>query len=488
MEHRFQENWHQRTGPFGGTMTQATPARRRIVPLACIALAASLISPLAGALPADGAVAPVSVTRAAPPAAPPTLGAAAAAPELTAASPPDPAHPFSDPIYSPFRVKARVSCVRTNCPGPFHDYWAIDFVDTDHSTFDPIYAPGAGIFHIGALMGRDTCSPAGTVSAGTWVWIDHGAGRATRFHHLYEVTAREGQLVTPATMIGRMGHNGNGPGCERTNYMHMEYRANGVGGTRLPPRLMLACAQNGRVSMPSSLGYATWDEVPTNLRPGTKPDIFTPTATNDCLATSPGANTPNRPPVAGRGGPLSATVSWGVVPAGVDQTLVTIERWSPSLRRYSTPVSRTVIGRASSTRFTGLLKGRTYRFRVTEHNGAGFSAWSAYVSATATAGVPQVTRARAVSTTRTTIQYSWWMPGNNGATITRFQVARRCMVRGSWTTWGYTRVPARVNGHWNQHYNWTRMPRGRTCEVRVRAVNSVGSGPWSTPRRATTRR
>ena len=73
---------------------------------------------------------------------------AAAAPMRTAASPPSAAHPFSDPIYSPFRTPVRVSCVRTNCPGPYHGYWAIDFIDLDSSTFDPLYAAGAGIFHI----------------------------------------------------------------------------------------------------------------------------------------------------------------------------------------------------------------------------------------------------------------------------------------------------------------------------------------------------
>ena len=468
-------------------MTHSAVSRgpRRIVPLAFIAVAATLIS-LAGAFTTDVAVAAVT-------AAPKTATApAVAAPALTAASPPSAAHPFSDPIWSPFREPVRVNCVRANCPGPYHAFWAIDFIDTKYSTFDPLYATGAGIFHIGEVMGPDECTATGKVLYGTWVWIDHGGSRTTLYTHLYDVLATEGQLVTPATMIGHMGHNGNNAPCTN-NYIHMEYRVNGIRGTRLAPPAMLTCTENGRVSMPSSLGYATWDQVPTNQNPktGLNPNVFTPLATNDCLATSTGAATPNRPPVAGRPEPASATVSWGVVPAGVDHTLVTIRQWSPSLRRYSAPVNRTVTGRASSTSFTGLLVGRAYRFGVAEHNAAGYSAWSASVKVTPGRTTPLAPRApRALSTTRTSIRYAWLLPPKNGTgTITRFQVARRCLVRGHWTGWAYTRVSAHVkSGGWNLHYNWTRMPRGRTCQVTVRAVNSAGSGLWSTRSRATTRR
>jgi cellulose 1,4-beta-cellobiosidase len=274
----------------------------------------------------------------------------------------------------------------------------------------------------------------------------------------------------------------------------MEYRVHGVGGTRVEPSIMLTCTANGRVSMPSSLGYAAWDLVPTNQDPkkpiDNKPNIYTPAASNACLATSVGAATPNRPAATGARGPASATIRWGVVPAGVNHTLVTIEQWHPSLGKYGQPVNRTVAGRASSTRFTGLLNGRPYRFRVATHNGAGYSAWSPYINVTPSM-VPSAPRApRALSTTRDSIRYAWWLPANNGRAITRFQVARRCVVGGSWTAWAYTSVAAHLNGStsWTLHYNWTRMPRGRTCQVTVRAVNSVGYGPWSVRSKATTLR
>ncbi|HXR67371.1 MAG TPA: hypothetical protein VN712_01925, partial [Dermatophilaceae bacterium] len=61
---------------------------------------------MAGAFPTDVAVAAVT---AAPKAA---TASAVAAPALTAASPPSAAHPFSDPVWSPFREPVRVNCVR----------------------------------------------------------------------------------------------------------------------------------------------------------------------------------------------------------------------------------------------------------------------------------------------------------------------------------------------------------------------------------------
>jgi hypothetical protein len=475
-------------------MTHFAAPRRRIFILACIGLSASLISPLNDAVRTGATAAPVRLTTvstaATTGAATPTVALATAAAALTAASPPSAAHPFSDPIWSPLRVPARVNCVRTNCPGPYHGYWAIDFVSSLREPagvkpHDVLYAAGAGVFHIGAI--DNACRT--TATPGTWAWIDHGGGRTTQYSHLDEVLAKEGQLVTPAIRIGTIGHSGyvcNGP-----NYLHMESHIGGTRGPRVAPGVLLACVGSGRVSMPSSLRYAAWDDVPTNQNPdtGTKPNIFTPTATNNCLATSRGAATPNRPTGAVRSGAASATISWGVVPADVNHTVVTIEKWHPSLGLFGYPDYRTVTGRTSSTRFTGLVNGWTYRLRVATHNGAGYSAWSAYVNMKP-AAVPAAPRApRALTTTSTGIQYAWWLPPNTWPPITRFQVARRCVVGGSWSGWAYTSVPAHVgSSSWNLHYNWTGMPRGRTCQVTVRAINSVGAGAWSTRSLATTRR
>jgi murein DD-endopeptidase MepM/ murein hydrolase activator NlpD len=404
-----------------------------------------------------------------------------------AAGLPNAAHPYSDPVWSPLRTPARVSCVLSNCPGPYHGYWAIDFISQHRGEpYDPLYAAGAGIFHIGGVIGKDDCSTQAVAHGGTWVWIDHGAGRTTQYAHLNRVMAREGQLVTPATQIGEVGHNGNAAPCQ-VNYLHMEYHTLGYTGPKVAPGIMMACTRAGRVSMPSQgldKAYPAWNSVLPVVH-NTGP--LTPAATNTCMPAT-WASTPARPVVTARGGPASATVSWGVVPAGVGSTVVTIQQWHPSKGSYGNPVYRTVTGRASSTRFTGLLNGRPYRWRTTTHNSSGNSAWSSYVTAVPSA-VPSAPRApRALSTTRDSIRYAWWLPASNGAPITRFVVARRCLVSGAWTGWVKTNVAAHAGTSWNLHYSWTGLPHGRTCNVMVQAVNSAGSGPWSTYSRATTLR
>jgi hypothetical protein len=72
-------------------------------------------------------------------------GSAAVAPVITAAAAPVavaavPSAVFGMPAWLPMRVPARVNCVRTNCPGPYHGDWAIDFIDTERSTLEPLYA------------------------------------------------------------------------------------------------------------------------------------------------------------------------------------------------------------------------------------------------------------------------------------------------------------------------------------------------------------
>lgn len=452
---------------------------RRIVPLTGLGLILILISSLCGALRTDATT--------------PSASVVAAVTAITAADPPNAAHPYSDPIWSPLRTPARVSCVRTNCAGPYHGYWAIDFIG---SLGDPLYAAGAGIFHIGGI--NKTCST--TQTAATWVWIDHGGGRTTRYLHLDTILSREGQLVTPMTKIGTMGHSGYKCSARPPNYLHMEYRMHGMTGPRLAPGAMLTCVRNGsRISMPlqglltgtlsdhsTPKSYPTWNDVPTNTNGS---NAWLPTATNDCLATSRGAATPGRPIAGGRRGPGSATISWGVVPAGVGHTIVTIEQWHPSLGRYGNPVYRAVAGRTSATKFTGLLNGRAYRFRVTSHNGAGYSAWSSYATVVP-AAPPSAPRApRILSTTTSSLRYGWWLPAANGTPITRHVVTRRCLVGGRWTTWAGTNIAAPQPGHvWTLSHNWTGMRRGVTCQVAVRAVNTAGYGNWSKVSRATTLR
>src|SRR5438045_335133 len=135
--------------------------------------------------------------------------------------------------------------------------WAIDLLGQQG---DPVYAAGAGIFHIGAI--DTSCKTASSPdSPGTWVWIDHGGGVVSRYHHLDAVTATEGALVTPSTQIGRMGHSGDFAPCT-TNYLHFEVRHGGVKGTRVDPGQLAGCLGTSRQSYPQVFGYSSWNDVP----------------------------------------------------------------------------------------------------------------------------------------------------------------------------------------------------------------------------------
>jgi hypothetical protein len=222
---------------------------------------------------------PSTTTSAAPltaAAVPAVAAKARAVPAVAAVVPAE----FGMAVWSPLRTRSRISCVRTNCPGPYHGKWAIDFLDTDRSTFDPLFAAAPGIVHIGEITGANACIP-GTTSYGTWIWIDHGNGRTTRYTHLNSVLVKNLQRVTPRTKIGIMGHSGNNFPC-RVEYLHMEFRVDNV---RVKPPAMFSCVGARRVSLPSFLGYREWNVVPTNLRiiTGTKRNVYTPAATNACM-------------------------------------------------------------------------------------------------------------------------------------------------------------------------------------------------------------
>jgi len=423
-----------------------------------------LVAAVLTALPSARSRAAVSESASAAAAPAAVTASAAASSAATTASTGDPEHPYSDPIWLPVHNSDMVGCVYNNCAGPYHGYWAIDF---GGNLDDPIYAAGGGVFHVGNI--NNTCPATGN-TPGTWVWIDHGPAGVTIYEHLNRVLASEGQLVTPATEIGTMGHNGNTAPCH-PNYLHLEWRAERLGGTRMPIPTMSGCVGSTNQSFPSYLDHSTWNSIPNNK-------VATPALSTGCMPSS--WNTPARPTINVNRGSRSAVVIPSARPAGTDAWRDLIEEYHPSLHKFGLPTYHNHYATTSSTTITGLTDGHTYRLSAAFHNATGWSAW-AHTVLVIPASVPSVPKYRALTHGSNWAWYAWYRSTSAGTSTATYQVARRCYFSGVWHAWTYAYVPGT-----NISYEWHPIAPHMTCQVTVRAHNPVGWSGWSTRHYVTT--
>ena len=194
----------------------------------------------------------------------------------------------------------------------------------------PSTRPGRGS-STSARSTRPARRPGAPDASGTWVWIDHGGGVVSRYHHLDSVAVAEGALVTPSTQIGAMGHSGDFAPCT-TNYLHFEVRTGGVKGTRVDPGQLWGCLGTSRESYPAAFGYSSWNDVP-------KVSEWTPALDNGCLPTS--TTTSSAPAaISGRRGDESARITWTARHRGPAPSRTTSSRrncgrraWGPGTRR-----------------------------------------------------------------------------------------------------------------------------------------------------------
>jgi peptidase M23-like protein/fibronectin type III domain protein len=388
---------------------------------------------------------------------------------------PSVARPYSAPTWLPLRRTAAVSCTYSSpgCSG-FHSYWAIDLIG---QLGDPVYAAGAGVFHIGAVDGSCTSATAPDAAPGTWAWVDHGAGVVSRYHHLDAVIAREGQLVTPSTQIGRIGHSGDFAPCT-TNYLHFEVRTGGVKGTRVDPGQLTGCQGTVRRSYPSALGYASWRDVP-------RSKVWTPSLDGACLPSSTGTATAPAS-ITGSRGNGSAAIGWTAPASGssaVNGYVVSQELWSPSLSAWNAPVHRTVAASQLAATSTGLVNGRRYRFQVLARSAAGNSAWTRYVEVVPATvpGIPATDRGLTASADA--VRFAWWKSTAQGTPVTSYTLAIRRQTSTGWKSWAYVTVPADMLS-----YKFTRLRAGATYQVTARANSTAGSSRYGAYRAITTAR
>ncbi len=436
-------------------MTRSHPALSLLRPIVRVALPVGVVlaTVVAGVAPAIGTEPRVAL---------PVTRPAAAVPAATAA--PSSAHPYSAPVWLPLRKASGITCVKSNCQGSggdYHGYWAIDFIG---ALGDPVYAAGAGVFHVGATERK--CSSTSAQSDGTWGWVDHGGGIVTKYTHLDSITVANGARVTPSTQIGRMGHWGDTAPCT-TNYLHFEVREGGIKGARVEPRTLAACTSRGRTEYPAAFGVSSFDHL-------VKGQSWTPAATSGCIPAS-WESTPAKPVLTAARASSSAKLSWGTPPAGTTKVRIATQLWSPSVSAWNDSVYTTVAGTATGTTVAKLTNGRTYRMWVAFENASGFSAWS-NEGRVVPATLPSVPTAPRFLTapTRDYVHYGWWKSADNGSPVTRYETAVRCLSGSTWKAW-----TTRTTNASTYYYNHRGLTGYKSCQVKVRAVNGMGASAWS---------
>jgi hypothetical protein len=331
------------------------------------------------------------------------------------------------------------------------------------------------VLHVGAV-GSGGCHSGPADASGTWVWVDHGGGVVTRYNHLQSITAEDGQLVTPATRIGTMGHEESMP-CT-ANYLHFEVRTGGITGVRVDPGPLWGCAGTTRTSYPAAFGYSSWNAMP-------KAKVYSPTLTNDCLPGSH-ATTVAPSPVSAARGDGTVRVAWtkpASAASAVDRYTISSEVWGPSISAWHSLSYRDVPATQLATTFRGLDNGRTFRFRVVAHDAAGNSGWTGYVKGIPAAAPLAPATDRNLVAGSTYVRFGWYGSVPQGTPVTWYSVGLRYWTGSAWSAWSY----ARTEGA-ELTYRWDGLRRGVTYQVTARAHSAAGSSPWGTSRKLTTLR
>ena len=136
-------------------------------------------------------------------------------------------------------------------------------------------------------------------------------------------------------------------------------------------------------------------------------------------------------------------------------------------------------GTTRNTTITSLTNGQSYQVQVQAKNSAGSGPWSDAATATPqpSVSVPGQPDAPTLTAGNTQIEVEWTAPANNGAAITDYDVEYRQGSSGNYTDWPHsgTTLNTTITG----------LTNDQSYEVRVRASNSAGAGPWSDAATAT---
>lgn len=134
---------------------------------------------------------------------------------------------------------------------------------------------------------------------------------------------------------------------------------------------------------------------------------------------------------------------------------------------------------ANNTTVSGLSAAMTYYARVRAQNSVGWSAWGNVAQFTTSATVPgQVGGLSASGITQSAASLSWAAPASGGSTITSYQV--QIATNAAFSTGLQTFTPSALS------QALSGLVPGTLYYVRVRAVNGVGSGAYSSTLQFTT--
>ncbi|MCY4518350.1 MAG: fibronectin type III domain-containing protein [Acidimicrobiaceae bacterium] len=141
--------------------------------------------------------------------------------------------------------------------------------------------------------------------------------------------------------------------------------------------------------------------------------------------------------------------------------------------------ARSHSGTAQVSTITGLTNGTTYEVQLRASNSNGAGPWSDAATATPIS-VPAKPSTPTVEPGNTKLVVTWTAPSDNGSDIIGYDVERCTGTCANDSDWSPTRARVTTTRH-----EFTTLANGTAVKVRVRAVNAVGDGPWSSIRTGT---
>jgi hypothetical protein len=205
----------------------------------------------------------------------------------------------------------------------------------------------------------------------------------------------------------------------------------------------------------------------TGLTNGTS---YTFTVTADNSAGTGPASAPSNPVVPAGLPDAPSNVTAASTPHGATISFTPPADNGSPINSYTvtaSPGGRTMVGRGSPLKVSGLTNGKRYTFTVAATNGVGTGPESDPSNAVIPAGVPGAPRNVHASAAHGTAKVSFTSPSSNGAPITSYTVMampgrRRAIER---------RGPITIRG----------LINGKRYRFTVSATNKVGTGPSSKP-------